>query len=659
MPTKALFTVMALLGAAFVPLSAQIGVSGGNNSGGTGQGPAGPAGPPGTAGSGYAATSTTSLTIGAGTAAFTTQSGLAYSAGARARASSAANSANYMEGLVTSYSGTSLAINVDAIGGFGTKNDWNINIAGNGASALHTVAFASAMVFTGTSTSFDLFKTTITGANTSATLTGNAGAMMELDILQDGAGHAFIAPTNIIPACPVSTAPNVTTVIKGSFDGTNLIQSGCTNNDVATFISGPERAPVTTTATGQGALTFDSSSHTLGYFANNSANRHIVPRCAGASDQCASSDLSDAGNIALLNASQTVSGNKTMTGSLDASGATHTLPAKSGIAANKPATCGVGEVYFATDATAGQNFFFCTAANTWVQQLNGGGGSTPLIGNSGTVAAIPATCTVGQLYFATNATAGQNIFECAALNTWTQQLNSGAGGASTALDNLSATNINQPLLPQSGNALGSAAKNWSDLFLNLSGAFGTGYVHFTGTPTAPRTIKVADANTATVQAVDCSSTLGQVIKKIDANGLPACTLTNGYPVMTPVTNTAVTFGTPVFVGLGGNGINTAENLRQTPMPSAGTLKNAFVNISAAQSAAGSSFCTWRKATPPGAAADTSVVVTIPASSPVGVYSDTTDSFTYAAGDLISIRCQQNTAGSSGSITGISNMMYPN
>src|SRR6202008_1158900 len=93
-------------------------------------GATGAQGPTGATGAGYTATSATSLTIGTGSATFTTQAGLAYTAGARARASSAANGANYMEGLVTSYSGTSLVINVDTIGGSGTHADWNINLAG-------------------------------------------------------------------------------------------------------------------------------------------------------------------------------------------------------------------------------------------------------------------------------------------------------------------------------------------------------------------------------------------------------------------------------------------------------------------------------------------------------------------------------------------------
>ncbi len=69
------------------------------------------------------------------------------------------------------------------------------------------------------------------------------------------------------------------------------------------------------------------------------------------------------------------SGALSIDGLWDASGATHTLVAKKGLATSKPATCTVGEEYFATDATAGQNKYYCTATNTWTQQTGGGGSS--------------------------------------------------------------------------------------------------------------------------------------------------------------------------------------------------------------------------------------------------------------------------------------------
>jgi hypothetical protein len=86
------------------------------------QGPAGPA---------YGGTSTTSLLIANSTTkTFTTQAGLAYQVGTYVRASSAANGANFMEGLVSSYSATTLAIAVTKIGGSGTFADWGFSVSG-------------------------------------------------------------------------------------------------------------------------------------------------------------------------------------------------------------------------------------------------------------------------------------------------------------------------------------------------------------------------------------------------------------------------------------------------------------------------------------------------------------------------------------------------
>jgi len=64
----------------------------------------------------------------------------------------------------------------------------------------------------------------------------------------------------------------------------------------------------------------------------------------------------------------TVNGGRVQIGSWDASGATHTIPSKRGTTAQLPTTCTQGEEYFATDAVAGQNKYYCTASNTWTQQ---------------------------------------------------------------------------------------------------------------------------------------------------------------------------------------------------------------------------------------------------------------------------------------------------
>jgi hypothetical protein len=72
----------------------------------------------------------------------------------------------------------------------------------------------------------------------------------------------------------------------------------------------------------------------------------------------------------------TAASNTFGTGTQDFSGAAHTLPAVKGTIAGKPATCTIGEEYFATDATAGQNKYYCTATNTWTQQSGGSGTQT-------------------------------------------------------------------------------------------------------------------------------------------------------------------------------------------------------------------------------------------------------------------------------------------
>jgi hypothetical protein len=92
--------------------------------------PQGTQGVTGAPGAGYGGVSATSFTVGTGSKAFTTQAGLAYQVGNYVRASSAANGANYMEGPVTAYSGTTLTINVTKIGGSGTLNDWAFAVSG-------------------------------------------------------------------------------------------------------------------------------------------------------------------------------------------------------------------------------------------------------------------------------------------------------------------------------------------------------------------------------------------------------------------------------------------------------------------------------------------------------------------------------------------------
>ena len=84
----------------------------------------------GPTGAGYKATSLTSLVTGIGSRVFVTQAGLAYTAGARVRATSP-SSGDYMEGVVATYAFSTLTVTMDRNSGTGTHTDWNINLAGD------------------------------------------------------------------------------------------------------------------------------------------------------------------------------------------------------------------------------------------------------------------------------------------------------------------------------------------------------------------------------------------------------------------------------------------------------------------------------------------------------------------------------------------------
>jgi len=166
--------------------------------------------------------------------------------------------------------------------------------------------------------------------------------------------------------------------------------------------------------------------------------------------------------VAILSAQTTVNGGRVFTGVLksngasatvDFSGASSTVPVQTGLLAARPASCTAGQMYFATDAASGQNLSYCAGSpGTWTaaagsgslpgtvvqtnqsngysagtQDFSGAGHTLPA--KKGTASQLPSTCAVGEEYFATDATAGQNMYYCTAANSWTQQLvGSGGGG---------------------------------------------------------------------------------------------------------------------------------------------------------------------------------------------------------------------------------------
>lgn len=86
------------------------------------------------------------------------------------------------------------------------------------------------------------------------------------------------------------------------------------------------------------------------------------------------------------NAQETVNGSPVVMGTLKTAGAQSavdftaagtTAPVKTGLLAARPSTCTPGQMYFATDAAAGQNLYLCTATAVWSLGTGGSGGSSP------------------------------------------------------------------------------------------------------------------------------------------------------------------------------------------------------------------------------------------------------------------------------------------
>lgn len=154
-------------------------------------------------------------------------------------------------------------------------------------------------------------------------------------------------------------------------------------------------------------------------------------------------------------------------GTLDISGAAHSTPAKVGLTASKPATCSVGEQYFASDATAGQNLLGCTTPNTWTPQ-GGSGAIASIFGRTGAVVAAAGDYSASQVTNAFNLApsglqtvhnSGTGYTQVALQDSASQ---AGAGQASILLENNAGTNCGF-LGASSGWAVGDCS-NYKYLF---------------------------------------------------------------------------------------------------------------------------------------------------------------------------------------------------
>jgi hypothetical protein len=247
------------------------------------------------------------------------------------------------------------------------------------------------------------------------------------------------------------------------------------------------------------------------------------------------------------------------------------MPVQVGTSAGLPAVCTAGQMYFASDGVAGRQLETCTAANNWAPVAYGQG------------AANPGTCAVGQVYFNTSLPAGQNLSLCTAVNTWsavTGALSSvfGRTGAVTALagDYTYAQIANTPTaLPPNGVASGDLTGSYPNpAVAQVNGAAipNGGVLKANGNrQIVAATVGVDFMGTSTaVQAAqmpaltgDCTSTVGTVSTK--------CTKANGV-AFSPSATTDTTSASNISAGTlnAARLPSTAMQTNQTNVVSGGT-----------------------------------------------------------------------------------------
>jgi hypothetical protein len=111
----------------------------------------------------------------------------------RCRVSSNSAPSNWAEGIVTSYTGNSLAINVDHFNGSGTFSDWNLNVAGLIGAGYQATSTSAASIATGPVT-----------VTTQANLAYSNGARVRM--------AASSAPTNFIEGLCTSYSGTALTI---------------------------------------------------------------------------------------------------------------------------------------------------------------------------------------------------------------------------------------------------------------------------------------------------------------------------------------------------------------------------------------------------------------------------------------------------------------
>lgn len=182
-------------------------------------------------------TSTSNVLIGTGAKTFTVPSGLGFVVGMTLRIAN--TSANFMTGEVTSYTTTSLVMNITSVGGSGTFASWNISMAAVGASTAASVSNTPAGSISSTTVQAAINELDSEKLSSAA----NAVTDTNLSTVATGAtvGDSFSVP--VVTFTSKGRVTGVTTAAKIT-SGTAIPTTSGTSHDFTGIPSGAKRITV-------------------------------------------------------------------------------------------------------------------------------------------------------------------------------------------------------------------------------------------------------------------------------------------------------------------------------------------------------------------------------------------------------------------------------
>ena len=195
----------------------------------------------------YGVTSSTSITIATGSKTFTTNisaTSTAFTVGTRVRFAYTTTPANFMEGVITSFSGTTMVVNVDLTGGSGTYAAWSLSVAGNqGTGAVTSVTATAPVASTGGSTpviSMAAATSSVNGYLTSTDWTTFNGKQPAGTYVNSVSGTAPIVSSGGVT--PAISIPAATTSVSGYLTSTDWTTFNNKGSGTVTSVTGT--APV-------------------------------------------------------------------------------------------------------------------------------------------------------------------------------------------------------------------------------------------------------------------------------------------------------------------------------------------------------------------------------------------------------------------------------